>query len=162
MIRFGACTHSLEWATQSSLQERAGAEYPEDADQPHDVDPRGVKHEREEAEDDHEHVHDVPPAVASGGRAVTVRAGAAARSRGVGAHPLLKKGVNQLTKRFTQSSAVKRAVKAKLSMSKVVLQLSSSIVFPICASTTFAKKFCDKCGLSSQPEISLAKKTLWI
>ena len=40
------------------------AEYPEDADQSHDSNPRGVQHQREEAEDDHEQVHNVPPAVA--------------------------------------------------------------------------------------------------
>ncbi len=133
------CTPSLVRALQPSMQERAEAEYPEDADQPHDVDPRGVEHEREEAEDDHENVHNVPPAVA---RAAVGPCGCA-QPRGR-AHPLLKKGVNQLTKRFTHSSAVKRAVKARLSMSNIVLQLSSSRVFPICASTTFAKKFCDK------------------
>ena len=40
------------------------ADYPKYADQSHDSDPRGVQHEREKAEDDHEHVNDVPPAVA--------------------------------------------------------------------------------------------------
>jgi hypothetical protein len=47
-----------------SHNRRPDAEYPEDADQPHDRDPRGVEHEREEAEEDHEQVEDVPPAAA--------------------------------------------------------------------------------------------------
>ena len=53
---------------QLLLQQTPVAQYPEDADQPHDSDPRGVEHERKETEDDHEHVDDVPPEVASGGR----------------------------------------------------------------------------------------------
>ncbi len=50
------------------LQQIQVAEYPEDADQSHDGDPRGVEHERNQAKDDHEHVDDVPPEVARGGR----------------------------------------------------------------------------------------------
>jgi hypothetical protein len=55
-------------------------------------------------------------------------AGSRIRAR---AYPLVMKGVNQLTKRFTKSSAVKRAVKTRLSLSKVGLQLDSSKVCPI-------------------------------
>jgi hypothetical protein len=117
-------------------------EYPEDADKPHDGDPRGVEHEREEAKDDHEHVKDVPPALVHGSRG-WARARVVAE-RGVWPYPFLIKGVNQLTKRFTQSSAVNKTVKARLSVSKVAAQVDSASVLPIWDSITLTKKFCEK------------------
>ncbi len=58
------------------------------------------------------------------------------------------KGVNQLTKRLTTSSAVKIMVKVRLSMSKILLQFLAAAasvaasVFPICDSATLSRKFC--------------------